>query len=591
MFKKSSLLIILFFLFLSSVQLTFAQSNSLSVNANTVVNPFPNKMLGVAMVNWEHAWGKPFPNNVPGLAQAFKGANVGLLRYAGGLWANDVGWDRVNQRTPYSQWSKNGNTYYFHYGTNEIDNLAAFAGAVGADVMIQVNISQNDPAMWADMVRYTNIEHNYKFKYWELGNEFDHASDKGVTPDIYATRVRAYIDAMKDVDPTIQIVGGVPASAHDAPRQGYSDAVTAMSQYLSKTALETSTKGRTVDSLSYHWYQACNSTSVPDVVSFQYPGLSANSWRNSYTRLWSQIAPLRIQNEIIQAKRWSMGITELNFDACNYDNVLNGNHINALWMTDVIGRLAYNGLDYSTWYEGYGTQGYSIVYPNDGDSPSTLFLRPSYYGFFLYAKYFGNQMVQSTTFDPTKVSIWASKDTNDPSALKLIVTNLTNAAITSPITISGFTPKSGSAYVMKSANPTDMSANSNKDSAGTTINNIKLNAMNIATSANTIQPTTVSISGSTINHTFPAYSATALVLQSNDGGTTSTPVQTNTPTLARKPGDANSDNKVDGVDYLVWLTHYNPTQLQNGGVSIGDFNTSGKVDGQDYVIWLTNYNS
>ena len=54
-----------------------------------------------------------------------------------------------------------------------------------------------------------------------------------------------------------------------------------------------------------------------------------------------------------------------------------------------------------------------------------------------------------------------------------------------------------------------------------------------------------------------------------------------------KPGDANGDTKVDGVDYVIWLNHYG--QTISGGVAVGDFNKSGKIDGVDYVIWLNNF--
>ncbi|KKS97699.1 MAG: outer membrane adhesin-like protein [Candidatus Gottesmanbacteria bacterium GW2011_GWA2_43_14] len=54
-----------------------------------------------------------------------------------------------------------------------------------------------------------------------------------------------------------------------------------------------------------------------------------------------------------------------------------------------------------------------------------------------------------------------------------------------------------------------------------------------------------------------------------------------------KQGDANGDTKVDGLDYVIWLNHYNQ---QVAGAGSGDFNNSGKVDGLDYVIWLNNYN-
>ncbi len=56
--------------------------------------------------------------------------------------------------------------------------------------------------------------------------------------------------------------------------------------------------------------------------------------------------------------------------------------------------------------------------------------------------------------------------------------------------------------------------------------------------------------------------------------------------LPVKPGDANGDNKVDGVDYVVWLNHYNQNVT---GTASGDYNNSGKVDGVDYIIWVNGY--
>lgn len=67
---------------------------------------------------------------------------------------------------------------------------------------------------------------------------------------------------------------------------------------------------------------------------------------------------------------------------------------------------------------------------------------------------------------------------------------------------------------------------------------------------------------------------------------TSTPTPTSGCTLGTK-GDANCDGKVDGIDYIIWLTNYNTTTSQR--YSKGDFNNDGKVDGIDYIVWLTNY--
>src|SRR6185369_1834503 len=58
-------------------------------------------------------------------------------------------------------------------------------------------------------------------------------------------------------------------------------------------------------------------------------------------------------------------------------------------------------------------------------------------------------------------------------------------------------------------------------------------------------------------------------------------------TLAFLPGDANCDGRVDGSDYVKWLTIYgsSPQSCPNDP----DFNNDNKVDGIDYVMWLQNF--
>ena len=82
-----------------------------------------------------------------------------------------------------------------------------------------------------------------------------------------------------------------------------------------------------------------------------------------------------------------------------------------------------------------------------------------------------------------------------------------------------------------------------------------------------------------------------LIAALNAGSNPSPPPISSSPSItfppASLPGDANGDNKVDGLDYVIWLNNYNKPAT---GVSKGDFNNSGFVDGLDYVIWLNNYN-
>lgn len=513
----------------------------LSVDANQPINQFSNEMLGVALVNWEHSWGKYFPADIPYLADVFKAAHVGVIRYAGGLWANWVGWERIPQRTPYTEWQPDPSnysaqfgsmvntnlTYAFHYGKDEIDNLALFSQQTGAEIMIQVNVSMNDPYMWADLLRYTNVENNYHFKYWELGNEIDletsQGNESGMDAAAYQARVQAYADVLRSVDPTIQIIGGVSASGHDIVASNWAWGTSDMSRYL-YAAVDAD-----ADALSFHWYQTCNSAGDPDALTVWEWQLSPGddgiadpfqNWRHSYSRIWSQIGPERVQNEVIPAgSTMPQGVTELNVDACDFGTApQNSNHLNAIWMSDVLGRLAYNGLDFVTWYTGYGNQGqgYPMVFSIEDYYPTTVYLRPSYYTLFLYGNYFGDQLVASTSSHAGDISIWASTDSNDPGTLKLIITNISSNTSRGTIEIAGFSPVSGSKFVLSNPQPLDMTDLGNSQDHNTTINGIKLDAANITNAVDQIQGTHVAVQGSSLTETFAPYTVTAIILVSGD---------------------------------------------------------------------------
>lgn len=593
---------------------------SFTVNTGETVGSFSHQMLGMAMVNWEHSWGKPFVNEVPGLAQAMKAAGVGLIRYAGGNWVNSVGFDRVPQRRPFTAWQKNGQTYYFQYGTDELDSLHKLANSIGADVMIQVNTSTFDPATWADMVRYTNIEKGYNFKYWELGNEPDLAGN--ITPQEYARRVKEYTDAMKVVDPTIKIIAGVPASAHDAPRLGWSDSVTDLSAFLSQSAQAESPGGRKVDGLSYHWYQQNNDTKLDDLTRWDWSGLDHKSWRNSYARIWSDIIPRRVKDEIIDTTnpKLTQGITELNYDATSYDNPLNGNHMNALWASDILGRLAYRGLDFNTWYEGYGAQAYAMLYPDNSDRPTKIFARPSFLAYLMYAKYFGDRMVKSTPDSSTNlVSVWASTDSKNPGKLNLRITNLAGKAYKGSFNLEGFNASGGLAYTLQSSSPLDISAASDTANAPTTINGVKIDAMDVEGSLTAVKPQSVAASGSTLSYTIPAYSSVAIVLTSSQpapaqppppptnppptesgggssgggsggggGGSTGNGGSSGgssapSPASGGKPGDLDKNGRVDIFDLSRML------RVWNRADSDSDLNHDGVVNIFDFSILLRNW--
>ncbi len=506
----------------------FNSSQALGVNAGSNMRPFNRSIKGIGLANWTFTkpWGKPYVGQIQGLKQAIQAIDPGLIRYAGGLWANYVGFDRNRaDNASYSDWTSAGHTYSFNYGTNELADLDAFAKSVNAEVMIQVNISQNDPAMWADLVRYAKERGFTSFKYYELGNEIDlevfQGNSSGMSPDEYANRARAYQQAMLAVDPNIQIIGGVPAGASDIIRTGWSCCGNDVSQYITKGLAASRAAGKDWGAASFHWYQGGGDEDATSMFRWSWPEnyqtSSGDWWRNSYARIWSEgVGPWIRDRGMSGYANTKLGISELGVSSVSDPQTAsNANHAAAIWYSDVLGRLAYNGIDWVTQWDSYaaGNEYFSLIYPNsDQTTTPTLNLRPTYYAYVMYKEYFGDQMVQSSTYDPSKLSIWASRDSDDPGKLKLRITNVTGSPITTPIALNGFNATSGQAYTLSSTNPLDKSASSVTSTAPTTINGVKLNGMNVASSLASVQPTSVNVSGTSFNYTIPAYSSVAIVL-------------------------------------------------------------------------------
>jgi hypothetical protein len=64
----------------------------------------------------------------------------------------------------------------------------------------------------------------------------------------------------------------------------------------------------------------------------------------------------------------------------------------------------------------------------------------------------------------------------------------------------------------------------------------------------------------------------------------STPTPTPGYTIA---GDANNDQLVDGLDYIIWLNHFG--QSTPNGAQDGDYDGNGTVGSEDYTIWIANF--
>ena len=143
--------------------------------------------------NWEPTWG----NAVAGTEALVAAAGVRLVR-AGG--ANN------ETQTP------------DRFTTAELDRFAAYVAAAGVEPVLQVSLTKNaagDPATVADaaeMVRYANVTKGYGIKHWSIGNEPDLYTEQGLQPAgytaaDYCATFRTYAAAMKEVDPSIVLLG------------------------------------------------------------------------------------------------------------------------------------------------------------------------------------------------------------------------------------------------------------------------------------------------------------------------------------------------------------------------------------------------
>ena len=487
----------------------------------------------------------------------------GVLRYAGGLASNSVTWDRNNtqyyaagyydtdgdgildawkQRTYYNEGDPltvgydrcSGpapimveNAYSKGYQKDEIDALAAFAQYVGADVMIEADITTCDPDLWADMLRYTNIEQDYNFKYWELGNELDLEKVGGKSVPFgqeYVSRYKKYYNALKAVDNSILVTGPTTA-AHDNDTfwRAYLD-------FIDPLTLDPEIQqNKSLDVLSYHYYPLWNHAggvkSYEDMFDF-----SSREHIDSCVKDKRGLLDNRNLNSTMIA------VTEFNSMAADLPTSYTFNHANALYMADTLARQANSGADIVMHWELYdqpispsGNLDTSYGLLNSNGSTISIgystreitiedrfYPTPVYYTYFMYAQFFGDMLVNSSSSMKDMLSIWASTDSTQPGTLKLMVVNLADEPVEANLSLNGLNPNGGKYYEMTNLEFV-AAADKAKVWGKTSINGLEINS----TSAQSIIDSARNITGSgrpvdnpgdSFKHVYPAFSATVITL-------------------------------------------------------------------------------
>lgn len=486
------------------------QTATLSVDAGTKISTFSNDMLGVAYGNWEFnkAWGKPFlgSQTMQPLTDAMKKIDSGIIRYAGGNWINDTAWSREPQRRPSDGgFTIRGRTYKYHFGTDEMEYLNKYADEIGAEVMIQVNLTENDPEMWADMVRYVNVEKGYNFKYWELGNENEATWNEYLEADEYMRRFQSYAGVMRSVDPNIIIVGNGAASAYEEFRAPES-VVTELRQIPQSGG----------DGITWHWYLEWQDNSMNKIFRYSNPGAhSLTDPEHRKSRQWGDIATQRIEEEALDGTDLLHGVTEINTLAENRNHIQQ-NHVAALFLSDALPRLASNGVDFANLWMGYAEQGVGFGFIQHTGGGSNMRANSPYYLYYLFNTAFGDELVQSASLDPDNVSVWASTSAESPNTLYVMVTNFDDEDISTELALQNFTARSGEVYELLPDGDLGQNSESGEKDIYSTINGNKIDLANLDASLATIAPKQLSVNGSSLVHTFPKHSVSFMVLSGDE---------------------------------------------------------------------------
>jgi predicted outer membrane lipoprotein len=289
-----------------------------SVNASLGLGTIDEAAFGVNTAIWDSHM------NDREVVTLMDDAGIGVMRYPGGSYGDIYHWK--SHTAPGGYVAPN----------TEFDAFMGTVRATGAQPMIIANYGTGTPQEAAEWVRYANITRGYGAKYWEIGNEVygnghygsgweaDDHPDK--SPREYARNVIAYAEAMKAVDPTIE-VGAVLTTPGDWP-----DGITGPGDSADWNHTVLSAVADTIDFVIVHSYPG---------------GATADEALDRVARLPGQLREVRRQIDRYAGERSAeigIALTEVN------SNVQQNSRPNGLFAADVYMTALENGVFNVDWW-------------------------------------------------------------------------------------------------------------------------------------------------------------------------------------------------------------------------------------------------
>jgi len=322
-------------------------------------------------------------------------------------------------RFPAGAWGDHNNVK-----TYQVDQFMDFTNKVGAKAMFNVRLLDGTPEQAAEMVRFTNVERKYNVEYWAIGNEPTlynselKSRDETYDTDRFNKEWRTFAEAMKQVDPTIKLIG---AEINQFSYDTTPGATTNFSEWDEQWFVDfLKANGDLVDIVSFHRYPFPRSNRS---------GPPTKDELRQNAREWDQII-IHARELIHQYTGRDLPIAITEFNSA-YDKAVGGeatpdSHYNAVWLADVLGRMIRNGVFMANeWYltaKG-GSGGSGLIGQYD--------VYPAYYTYQLFRK-FGTELVYSSS-DDQDVSLYAAR--GEDGTLTLIMINLSLEEKTKPIRI------------------------------------------------------------------------------------------------------------------------------------------------------------
>ena len=470
-------------------------SVNLSVNANQVVRTVDNRLFGVNTAVWDGAL------NTPASISLLQATNNQALRFPGGSQADQYNWQTNTDIKSNYQWPSN------------FDAFANVALSSGAQAFITVNYGSGTPQEAAAWVRYSNVTHQYGFKYWEIGNEnygsweYDtHAIPND--PYTYAQLAQQYIAQMKAVDPSIKVgvvvIDGEDSYANNTKHPATNPRTGVVHNGWTPVLLTTLKSLNVVpDFVIYHRYEQ-EPGSESDAALLQ----AAQGWKNAAAGLRQQLT------DYLGAAGANVELVATENNSVSYNpGKQSTSLVNGLYLADSLGNIMQTEFNGLMWWDlrnsqetGNNNSASLYGWRQYGDygimSPAND-LYPTSYAMQVMAGFArgGDQAVTASS-DYSLLSVYAAKRSNSNLSL-LVINKSPTASQAASIQLTGFTPQAN-ATVTTYGIPQDTAAHTGVGSPSPAVSTLNNAATAFTASFAPYSMTVIAL----INNSIPSFALT-----------------------------------------------------------------------------------